>query len=80
MVKPRHLTAALVDLAVRGYSRFEEKPSRRPRRDCRLVRLQKRAGLPDYEQILLDGLFHAAEVQHRARSTLLSGLGPAFAG
>jgi hypothetical protein len=64
----------------RGYVRFEDKPSRRPRRDCRVVRLNKRAGLLDYEKILLDGLFHAAKVRHRARSTLLSELCPAFDG
>ncbi len=80
VIKPRHLTATVVDLAGRGYVRFEAQPSRRPRRDYRLVRLNKRAGLLDYEKILLDGLFHAAKVQHRARSTLLSDLGPAFAG
>ncbi len=54
-------------------------------RDWRLVRLDKTGGLLDYEQILLDGLFGGATMdsgagRYGAPSTLLSELGPAFAG
>jgi uncharacterized membrane protein YgcG len=80
VVRPRDVTATIVDLAVRGYLRIEDAagPWRNLRPDWRLVRLRT-GGLTEYEQILLDGLFHAAKKQHRARSTLLSELGPDFA-
>src|SRR5262249_22992022 len=48
--------------------------------DWRLVRLTKTGGLMDYEQMLIDGLFEDAGIHHGAPSTLLSELGPAFAG
>jgi uncharacterized membrane protein YgcG len=81
VITPRDVTGTIVDLAVRGYLRIEDAsgPGRHLRPDWRLVRLKKSGGLLDYEQILLDGLFDAAKVQHRARSTLLSELGPDFA-
>lgn len=84
--RPRDVTGTIVDLAVRGYLRIEDLPpvlgglAMRQKRDWRLIRLKKRSGLLDYEQILLDGLFNDARIQHRARSTLLSELGPAFTG
>jgi uncharacterized membrane protein YgcG len=81
VVRPRDVTATIVDLAVRGYLRIEDGAglwgNLRP--DWRLVRLKKAGGLTEYEQILLDGLFHAAKMHHRAWSTLLSELGPDFA-
>lgn len=84
--RPRDVTGTIVDLALRGYLRIEDLPpvlgglAMRQKRDWRLIRLKKGSGLLDYEQILLDGLFHNARIQHRARSTLLSELGPAFTG
>ncbi|HEX9354726.1 MAG TPA: DUF2207 domain-containing protein [Streptosporangiaceae bacterium] len=84
--RPRDVTGTIVDLAVRGYLRIEDLPpalgglAMRQKRDWRLIRLNKRGGLLDYEQMLLDGLFNDARIQHRARSTRLSELGPAFTG
>jgi uncharacterized membrane protein YgcG len=73
VANPRDVTGTIVDLAVRGYLRIEdESADNRP--DWRLVRLEKTGGLLDYEQILLDGLFHGAP------ATWLSALGPAFTG
>jgi len=79
VANPRDVTGTIVDLAVRGYLRIEDKPAA-DRRDWRLVRLDKAGGLLDYEQILLDGLFAEARTRHGARSTRLSALGPAFTG
>ena len=91
VANPRDVTGTIVDLAVRGYLRIEDVPldptpqdtgpDMRPEtRDWRLVRLKKTGGLLDYEQILLDGLFHDATTGSRRRSTWLSELGPGFAG
>jgi len=81
VISPRDVTATIVDLAVRGYLRIETAAGagRHLRPDWRLVRLKKAGCLLDYEQILLDALFHEAKFQHRAKSTLLSELGPDFA-
>src|SRR6266545_4554622 len=86
LARRRDVTGTIVDLAVRGYLRIEDLPpalgglAMRQKRDWRLIRLNKRGGLLDYEQMLLDGLFNDARIQHRARSTRLSELGPAFTG
>jgi uncharacterized membrane protein YgcG len=77
---PRDVTGTIVDLAVRGYLRIEDAPPGQTHQDWRLVRLDKTGGLLDYEQILLDGLFKDASCDSGAASTLLSELGPAFAG
>ena len=79
VANPRDVTGTIVDLAVRGYLRIEE-ATPQTLRDWRLVRLTKTGGLLDYEQILLDGLFRDATTNSGAASTLLSELGPAFAG
>jgi len=71
VANPRDVTGTIVDLAVRGYLKIEDEPAAN-KRDWRLVRLEKTGGLMDYEQILLNGLFHGAS------STQLSALGPAF--
>ena len=77
VANPRDVMGTIVDLAVRGYLRIEDEPAA-DRRDWRLVRLEKRGGLVDYEQILLDGLFRRN--RHSAQSKKLSALGPAFTG
>ena len=66
---------ALADEATRFEAQLDE-----TERDWRLVRLNKKGGLLDYEQILLDGLFKYASTASGAASTLLSELGPAFTG
>jgi uncharacterized membrane protein YgcG len=89
VANPRDVTGTIVDLAVRGYlriedlppghkhreSRIEDLPPDHKHRDWRLVRLEKTGGLLDYEQILLDGLFHGDVATRR-----LSQLGADFAG
>jgi uncharacterized membrane protein YgcG len=80
VANPRDVTGTIVDLAVRGYLRIEDAPPGQTHEDWRLVRLNKTGGLLDYEQILLDGLFRDASWDSGAASTLLSELGPAFAG
>jgi uncharacterized membrane protein YgcG len=80
VANPRDVTGTIVDLAVRGYLRIEEATPHQTLRDWRLVRLNKTGGLLDYEQILLDGLFRDATTGSGAASTLLSELGPTFAG
>jgi uncharacterized membrane protein YgcG len=80
VANPRDVTGTIVDLAVRGYLRIEDAPMDPASRDWRLVRLGKTGGLLDYEQILLDGLFGGTTTDSGAPATLLSELGPAFAG
>jgi uncharacterized membrane protein YgcG len=91
VANPRDVTGTIVDLAVRGYLRIEEasldQTARRAEPDApgdstdwRLTRLDKTGGLLDYEQILLDGLFHDATTSSDRPSTRLSELGPGFAG
>ena len=80
VANPRDVTGTIVDLAVRGYLRIEEAALHQTLRDWRLVRLTKTDGLMDYEQLLLDGLFQDVGIDQGEPSTLLSELGPAFAG
>jgi predicted membrane protein DUF2207 len=78
----RHVTATIVDLAVRGYLRIEDAPQQKRRKvspDWRLVRLDKAGGLLDYEQIVLDRLFKAAENDSGETSVRLSKIGDASA-
>jgi uncharacterized RDD family membrane protein YckC/uncharacterized membrane protein YgcG len=78
VANPRDVTGTIVDLAVRGYLRIDD-AGEQTSRDWSLVRLDKTGGgLLDYEQILLDGLFKGPTTVKT--STLLSELGPDFAG
>ncbi|HEV8423894.1 MAG TPA: DUF2207 domain-containing protein [Actinomycetes bacterium] len=58
VVTPVAVTATLVDLAVRGYLRIEERPGRGHQpRDWQLVQLQPHGDLVGYERALLEELF-----------------------
>ena len=82
VVLPEHVTATMVDLAVRGYLRIEDAAQQKRRPvppDWRLVRLGKAGGLLEYEQAVLDGLFKDAETGSGKTSVLLSKSGGAYA-
>jgi uncharacterized membrane protein YgcG len=82
MVSPQHLTATIVDLAVRGYLRIEDAPQQERRKvspDWRLVRLDKAGDLLEYEQIVLEGLFEDAGNDSGETSVQLSKLDGASA-
>ena len=82
VVRPRHVTATIVDLAARGYLRIEDAPEEKWRTvssDWWLVRLGKAGGLLQYEQIVLDGLFKDAGKGSGETSVLLSTSGGAYA-
>jgi uncharacterized membrane protein YgcG len=81
VVRRRHVTATIVDLAARGYLRIEDAPrgKRHPQPDWRLVRLGKAGGLLEHEQIVLDGLFKNAKPRRDETSVLLSKSGGADA-
>jgi len=78
-VDARDLSATLIDLAVRGYLRIEEVPSRsRKRPKDHIIHILERAGdeseLKDFEREMLDGLRELAEREDGALSVRVSEL------
>jgi len=75
-VSPKAITATIIDLAVRGYLRIEEREHQNvfgKKKDFALIRLKPDdETLRDYEKSVLQMLFSAKEAQDETGTTLLS--------
>lgn len=75
-VPPRAITATIIDLAVRGYLRIEEREHQNvfgKKKDFALLRVKPEdETLRDYEKAILQMLFAAKESQDETGTTLLS--------